>query len=86
MVGCVEGILGMRPDLYGIKIAPSVPRAWKMLEIQKEFRGKKLHILVQNPNGKESGCEKLTVNGKVLDGNYVREELLTDVTEIVLVL
>ena len=23
MVGCVEGILGMRPDFYGLRIAPS---------------------------------------------------------------
>ena len=86
MVGCVEGILGMRPDLHGIKIAPSIPKDWKTLEIQKDFRGKKLHILVQNPDGKESGCEKLMVNGKELDGNYVPEEFLTDTTEIVLTL
>ena len=84
MVGCVEGILGMRPDLYGIKIAPSIPREWKTLEIQKDFRGKKLHILVQNPDRKETGCEKLTVNGRKVAGNYVPEELLTDLTEIVL--
>ena len=84
MVGCVEGILGMRPDLYGIKIAPSIPKEWKTLEIQKDFRGKKLHIVVRNPSGKETGCEMLTVNGKEVSGNYVPEELLTDHTEIVL--
>jgi len=84
MVGCVEGILGMRPDLYGIKIAPSIPKEWKTLEIQKDFRGKKLHILVRNPDGKETGCDKLTVNGNDVFGNYVPAELLTDLTEIVL--
>ena len=84
MVGCVEGILGMRPDLGGIKIAPSIPKEWKTLEIWKEFRGKKLHIQVENPEGKESGCAKLTVNGAELSGNYVPEELLTETTEIVL--
>ena len=84
MVGCVEGILGMRPDLGGIKIAPSIPREWKALEIDKEFRGKKLHIQIENPQGNETGCTKLTVNGKELSGNYVPEELLTDLTEIVL--
>ena len=84
MVGCVEGILGMRPDLGGIKIAPSIPKEWKALEIWKEFRGKKLHIQVENPEGKESGCVALTVNGALLSGNYVPEELLTETTEIVL--
>ena len=84
MVGCVEGILGMRPDLQGIKIAPSIPKEWKTLEIRKDFRGKKLHIVVENPDGKESGCRRLTVNGSEVPGNYVPEELLTDTTEITL--
>ena len=84
MVGCVEGILGMRPDLGGIKIAPSIPKEWKALEINKDFRGKKLHILVNNPDGKESGCKSLTVNGAEIPGNYVPETLLTDTTEIIL--
>lgn len=84
MVGCVEGILGIRPDLHGIKIAPSIPKEWKELEIDKLFRGKKLHIVVRNPNGRESGCESFTVNGTEVNGNYVPEELLTEETEIVL--
>lgn len=84
MVGCVEGILGMRPDLHGIKIAPSIPKEWKTLQIEKDFRGRRLHIVVENPHGKESGCTKLTVNGTAVEGNYVPERLLSDVTEIVL--
>ncbi len=84
MVGCVEGILGMRPDLGGIQIAPSIPREWKALEIHKEFRGKNLHILVENPDGRESGCKSLTVNGTPMEGNYVPEDCLTERTEIVL--
>ncbi len=86
MVGCVEGILGIRPDLHGLKIAPSIPKDWKALEIWKEFRGRKLHILVENPDGKECGCTRLTVNGKTVPGNYVPEELLAAETEITLAL
>ena len=26
MVGCVEGILGLRPDLDGLRLAPAIPR------------------------------------------------------------
>ena len=37
MVGCVEGILGMRPDFYGLRIAPSIPKAWDSFEIDKDF-------------------------------------------------
>ena len=35
MVGCVEGILGMRPDFDGLRIAPSVPSDWKEFEINR---------------------------------------------------
>ena len=82
----MEGILGIRPDLHGLKIAPSIPKDWKALEIWKEFRGRKLHILVENPDGKECGCTRLTVNGKTVPGTYVPAELLAAETEITLAL
>ena len=84
MVGCVEGILGLRPDIGGIKIAPSIPSEWKTLKIDKTFRGRELHITVENPDGKESRCRRMTVNGVPTEGNYVPEELLTESTDIVI--
>lgn len=86
MVGCVEGILGLRPDLEGITLSPAIPKSWAHLEIQKEFRGKHLHIRIENPNGKESGCETLTLNGKILAGNHIPASLLETENEIVLTL
>ena len=82
MVGCVEGILGMRPDFGGLMINPSVPSDWKEFTIDKNFRGKKLHIVVKNPNGKESGVESIVVNGKKIEGNYIAAPELADVNEI----
>lgn len=86
MVGCVEGICGMRPDLYGLWICPSIFSEWKEMTIDKVFRGKKLHITIQNPNGKESGFTSLTINGKMAERPYVAEKELLDENEIVLVL
>ena len=54
MVGCVEGILGMRPDFYGLKIAPSVPKEWEEFEIEKDFRGSHLHIVCEKIRGMQS--------------------------------
>lgn len=84
MVGCVEGILGLRPDFYGLKIEPAIPKSWDAFEIKKDFRGRQLHIQVKNPGHVESGCKKMIVNGKELEGNYIPAELLEDQTEIVL--
>ena len=84
MVGCVEGMMGMRPDFYGLRIAPSIPSEWKEFEISKDFRGKHLSIKVLNPNGAESGYKSLTVNGKVMEDNYIPADILEDENEVVL--
>ena len=86
MAGCVEGILGLRPDLDGIAISPSIPRDWEHLEIEKDFRGKHLHIRIDNPDGKENGCSKFTLNDRELDRNYIPADLLEDTNEIPLIL
>ena len=42
-----------------------------------------MHITVKNPNGKQSGVTKLTLNGEVLDGNYIEASKLADNNEVV---
>ena len=86
MVGCVEGILGLRPDLTGITLSPSIPKDWTHLEIRKDFRGKYLHIVIENPDRRESGCERLILNGQELDSNHIPADLLEDENEICLIL
>ncbi len=86
MVGCVEGICGMRPDMDGLWVCPSISSEWKEITIDKVFRGKKLHIVVKNPNGKESGFTEFTINGKAADKPYVPASEMADENEIVLVM
>ena len=86
MVGCVEGILGLRPDLTGITLSPSIPKDWTHLEIRKDFRGKHLHIVIENPDRRESGCERLILNGQEMDSNHIPADLLEDENEICLIL
>ena len=86
MVGCVEGIMGMRPDFGGLKVAPSIPQSWDGFEIEKDFRGKHLHIVVKNPDHVESGCKSLTVNGKAMEGNYIPADVLETNNEVELVM
>lgn len=86
MVGCVEGILGMRPNLDGLKLSPSIPSSWNGFTAQKDFRGCKLNITVKNPDHVQSGCKELTVNGKKMEGNFIPASALTAKTEIVLVM
>jgi len=84
MVGCVEGILGLRPDIDGLRLAPAIPAGWKSFKIEKTFRGCKLNIKINNPGGLESGCKKISVNGQVMDSNYIPASILKAENDIVL--
>jgi len=86
MVGCVEGICGMRPDAYGLKISPSIPSAWDGFSIKKFFRGKWLNIKVDNSAHVQSGVKEINVNGEVIKGDYINADILKDTNEITVVL
>ena len=86
MVGCVEGICGMRTELNGLRIDPSIPSKWDGFKIHKLFRGKKLNISIENPNHVQSGVKAMTVNGKQIEGNFLPADQLEAVNEISIVL
>lgn len=86
MVGCVEGICGMRPDADGLKIDPAIPAEWNGFKIEKNFRGKKLNIAIDNSAHVESGVKELILNGNTLEGNYISADKLADVNEIKVIL
>jgi cellobiose phosphorylase len=83
MVGSVEGILGLRPEMKGLVINPSIPSVWKGFEMTKTFRGKKLNIKVNNPDGSQGGAKSVTVNGAAIEGLLIEDALLKDVNDIV---
>ena len=86
MVGCVEGICGMRPNSEGLIISPAIPAEWDGFRIKKTFRGKKLNIDIQNPNHVQSGVKELWLNGEKLSGNLVPEAKLSEVNDVKVVL
>ena len=86
MVGCVEGICGMRPDADGLTISPSIPSEWDGFKIKKYFRGKNLEIDIRNPNHAQSGVKEFTLNGEKISGNYLPADKLKDDNKIEIVL
>ena len=86
MVGCVEGICGMRPDADGLRIDPAIPAEWNGFKIEKNFRGKKLNIAIDNSAHVESGVKELILNGNTLEGNYISADKLAEVNEIKVIL
>lgn len=82
MVGCIEGILGMRPRPDGLVIDPSIPADWDLVQIEKDFRGKHLSIQIENKSGRQSGWTEVYLNGRKQDSNFILEINLESTNQI----
>ncbi len=86
MVGCVEGILGLRPTLEGIVINPAIPAEWDGFTMDKAFRGKKLHITVDNAAHRQGDAREVWLNGAKHDGMELKASELKAENDIKIVM
>ena len=81
-----QHILGVRPEVEGLRIDPCIPRNWPGFTVHRKFRGRSVEIEVRNPDGVSRGVRRLTVDGIALPGNLVPLEKLAEGSKIVAVL
>jgi cellobiose phosphorylase len=79
-------ILGIRPELGGLRIDPCIPTTWPGFTAKRTFRGKALDIEVQNPSGVSRGVKSLTVDGVEIKGNVIPAAKLKKGAKIVAIL
>ena len=79
-------ILGIRPELGGLRIDPCIPTTWPGFTAKRTFRGKALDIEVQNPSGVSRGVKSLTVDGVEIEGNLIPAAKLKKGAKIVAIL
>ena len=79
-------ILGIRPELGGLRIDPCIPTTWQGFTAKRTFRGKALDIEVQNPSGVSRGVKSLTVDGVAIEGNLIPAAKLKKGAKIVAIL
>lgn len=75
-------ILGIRPEVDGLRIDPCIPSSWKSFKVERRFRAKMFNIEVLNPTGIEKGVSEVILNGEHVDGNMIRTNHLRDVNEV----
>ncbi|MEI8194850.1 MAG: glycosyl hydrolase family 65 protein, partial [Phycisphaerae bacterium] len=73
-----QWILGIRPELDGLRIDPCIPSQWKGFALTRKFRGMTLNIQVTNKSRKSSGVKQLLLNGKHIEGNLIPLAALSD--------
>ena len=71
-------LLGLRPELDGLRIDPCIPSAWDGFTAKRRFRGKRLRIEVENPDHVCHGVHAITLNGEPLADNVVPVDRLAD--------
>jgi cellobiose phosphorylase len=67
-----QGVLGLKPGPEGLRIDPCLPSHWEGYTAVRRFRGSVLRIEVRNPQGRNKGVRRMTVDGRETDGNLVR--------------
>ncbi len=64
-------LLGIRPELDGLRIDPCIPASWDGFSAKRRYRGALMDIIVHNPGHVCRGVVKMTVDGKPLAGNLI---------------
>lgn len=64
-------MLGAKSDFSGLKIEPCLPKDWKEISVDRQYRGTVYRILLKNPEGLQTGTVSLKLDGKALDGNIL---------------
>lgn len=79
-------ILGLRPELEGLRIDPCIPSTWPGFTARRRFRGVMIHIEVKNPDGICRGIRSLVLNGQSLNGSLIpaADLLENNLVEVVL--
>lgn len=66
-----QAILGIRPELDGLRADPCIPSGWAGFTVRRRFRGAAYQITVENPEGVQHGVKELYVDGARLEGTVI---------------
>ena len=79
-------ILGIRPEVDGLRVDPCVPSTWPGFKAVRVFRGKTVEIEVKNPDGVCKGVKSMTLNGQAVNGSLLPVDRLkkTNKAEVIL--
>ncbi len=66
-----QWILGIRPELSGLRIAPVIPAAWPGFSAVRRFRGATYRITVRKEPGVPGGACRLVVDGEPVEGGVL---------------
>ena len=70
-VSVSQAILGVQPELNGLRIDPCIPPEWKHIFLVRRWRGAEYRMEIDNPDGVEHGVKAVYVNGVAWETNLL---------------
>jgi len=79
-------ILGIRPQVNGLLVDPSIPADWHGFKVTRKFRNAKYEIDVKNPEHVNNGVKSVAVDGKTHESNVIPvfDDGQTHIVEIIM--
>ena len=68
----VEAILGLRKEEGGLRVDPCIPPEWKGFEAWVSLGQRRVHVVVENPEGVARGVASVSLDGRPLDEPCMR--------------
>jgi cellobiose phosphorylase len=66
-----QWILGVRPELEGLRIDPVLPLSWRGFTARRRWRGATYEIVVHKEEGETGRVQRLVVDDEKIEGNLV---------------
>ena len=70
----IEYILGLKINEGYLTIEPCIPKDWKEYQIRYKWKESIYNIKVKNPNGKNTGVDKVILNGNEVENRIKLDE------------
>lgn len=68
----LEDILGLNIEKGILRIKPCIPKDWKEYSIRYKFENSIYNIKIKNPNSKNTGVDKMFLNGEELENKEIK--------------
>ena len=69
-----EWILGVRPELEGLRIDPCLPSHWTRARMVRDYRGSTYDIAIEKKVGIQKGQTTVFLDGKQQPQNLIRPQ------------
>lgn len=69
-------LLGIRPKLTGVELAPVMKSDWPEMQAERLYRGTRITMIVKNPKGVSAGIAQITVDGVEFEKPFLPAQYL----------